>query len=189
MIAGLAATLATAGITVFAVTIHHPVGTGLASRGAPPWARPADTAAGVRLAGLRMSTAAGAVTRYDLHLDVFVNGRRVPVPANLGFDRRTGETAALRTRDSSGVVQVESNAQDPRYTLGQLFDEWQVPLSPTRIGGLRAGRRTSLAVYVNGTHVHGDPRRVALEPQQEIAVEFGTGPFDAPAGYAFPPAE
>lgn len=188
LVAGIAATAVAAGVTAFAVAIHHPAGPGLPKRGGPPWSRPADTAVGVQLAGLAMSGAAGEVTRYYLHLDVFVNSRHVPVPADLGVDRRTGEVSALHTWDSSGIVQVESNAESPRYTLGQLFDVWQVPLSATQLGGLHTGRHASLSVYVNGEKVHGDPRRVTLAPQQEIAVEFGSGPFSPPASYQFPTA-
>lgn len=187
-IAGIIATSAAVGVTIFAVATHTPAAPKMATRGAPPWSRPADTAVGVRLAGLEMSRATGEVTRYDLHLDVFVNGKHVAVPANIGVDQRTSEISALHTTDSSGIVQVDSNAQSPRYTLGQLFDEWQVPLSATRIGGLQAGRRESLAAYVDGTQAKGNPRRIALGPQQQIAIEFGAGPFHPPASYQFPPA-
>ena len=187
--AGVAATVAAVGITVFAIAIHHPAGPGLPKRGSPPWSRPADTAVGAHLAGLTMSGAAGEVTRYYLHLDVFVNNKRVTVPAYLGVDRGTGAISALHTWDSSGVVQVESNAAAPRYTLGQLFDVWQVPLSSTQLGGLQTSRRNSLSVYVNGQKVRGDPRSVTLAPQQEIAIVFGAGPSSPPASYQFPPAE
>jgi hypothetical protein len=187
--AGIVAAAAAVGITAFAIAVHQPVGPQLPTRGGPPWPRPADTAVGVHLAGLTMSRAAGEVTRYYLHLDVSVNGKRVPVPANLGVDRGTGEISALHTWDSSGVVQVESNAQSPRYTLGQLFDVWQVPLSATQIGGLRSGRHASLSAYVDGEKVRGDPRRTVLAAQQEIAIEFGSAPSNPPSSYQFPPTE
>lgn len=186
---GIAAAVAAVAITALAFATHRPAAPVLPRRGGPPWSRPADTATGVHLAGLRMSRSAGQVTRYYLHVDVFVNGKRVPVPANLGVDGRDGEICALHTWDSSGIIGVESNAESPTYTLGQLFDIWQVPLSATQIGGLRSGRRQALAAYVNGERVPGDPRRITLAPQQEIAIEFGAGPFRPPASYQFPPAE
>ena len=189
MTAGIAATAAAVGVTAFAIAIHHPAGPALPRRGGPPWSRPADTAVGAHLAGLTMSGFAGEVTRYYLHLDVFVNNKHVTVPADLGVDRRTGQISGLQTWDSSGVVQVESNAAAPRYTLGQLFDLWQVPLSSAQLGGLRSGRRSSLSVYVDGQKVRGDPRKVTLAPQQEIAIAFGAGPFSPPASYQFPPAQ
>lgn len=184
--AAIAATAVAVGVSAFAIAIHQPAAQ-FPSRGGPPWPRPADTAAGVRLAGLEMYPSAGAVTRYYLHLDVFVNGKHVLVPAKLGVDSGTSETASLHTWDSSGIVQIESNAESPRYTLGQLFDVWQVPLSATQVGGLHSGRHAALSAYVNGNAMHGDPRRIRLAPQQEITIEFGSGQPSPPSSYQFPP--
>jgi hypothetical protein len=183
------AAAAAVAITAVVVTTQQASGPVLTQRGGPPWPRPADTAAGVHLAGLAMSRSAGEITRYYLHLDVVVNGKPVPVPANLGADPGDGATSALRSWDSSGIIGVQSNAESPSYTLRQLFDIWQVPLSATQIGGLRSGGRRSLAVYVNGQKARGDPGSITLAPQQEIAIEFGAGPFSPPASYQFPPAE
>jgi hypothetical protein len=156
----------------------------LEARGAPPWPAPTAVGAGVRAAGLSLG-AAGIVTRYAVHLDVLVNGRAVPVPAGIGVDSGSHEVAPLTTSDGSGIIHVSSDDGAPAFTLGQFFDEWQVTLSGERLGGLTGG---TVAAYVNGSRMSGDPAAIVLAPHQEIAVSYraGGGPIRVPAKYAFP---
>ena len=163
--------------------------TRLETRGAPPWPAPgsAQVAAGVHAAGLSLLAAPGEVVRYAVHLDVIVDGRRVTVPAGIGIDSRGRLIAALYTSDTSGIIHVESDSDPSVFTLGQFFDEWQVALTPKRLGGLRATRDHPVAVYLNGSQVVGNPGSVMLTPHQEIAVTYRPGPVPVPASYAFPP--
>jgi hypothetical protein len=142
------------------------------ARGAPPWPAPAALAVdvGARVAGLSLSTQAGVVTRYAVHLDVLIDGRAMAVPAGIGLDAGNHEMAPLYTADGSGIVHVASDASAPVFTLGQFFDEWQVALTASRLGGLANGR---VAVYVNGITFYGDPGAVVLKPHLEIAVCYG----------------
>lgn len=163
----------------------------LEARGAPPWSAPAAgaVAEGVHIAGLSLSAQPGIVTRYAVHLDVLVDGRAVAVPAGIGMDARNRQIAPLYTGDGSGIVHVSSDASSPVYTLGQFFDEWQVALTASRLGGLRNG---AVAAYVNGTKFGGDPGTVVLKPHLEIAVSYDPGRDARPAvstvpkDYAFP---
>lgn len=154
----------------------------LEARGAPPWLAPAAAADGVHIAGLTMSAQPGVVTRYAVHLDVLVDGRAVAVPAGIGMDAHTRQLAPLYTEDGSGIVHISSDAAAPEFTLGQFFDEWQVPVTASRLGGLRNG---VVAAYVNGTRFGGDPGSVVLKPHLEIAVSYGPNRA-VPKGYAFP---
>jgi hypothetical protein len=174
----------------------------LAARGRPPWPAPspAQLAAGVHAAGLTLLPAPGVVTRYAVHLDVIVDGKRVTVPAGIGLDYRGRRIAALYTSGTSGVVHVDSDAERSVFTLGQFFDEWQVALTPDRLGGLgevggavqnagaeaRNARDDVVAVYVDGARVAGLPGSVRLTPQLEIAVTYRPGQRPVPARYAFP---
>ena len=156
----------------------------LEARGAPPWPAPAPgaIAQGVAAAGLPLVARLVVVTRFAVHLDVLVNGRAVRIPAGIGVDGSAGERAPLTTADDSGIVHASSDAQTPRFTLGEFFDEWQVALAADRLGGLRP---ETVSVYVDGTRTNGDPRAVVLAPHQEIAISVG--PRSAPpATYAFP---
>ena len=154
----------------------------LETRGAPPWPAPAPraAAAGIHAAGLTVSGTGFVVTRYAVHLDVLVAGQVVRVPAGIG------RGAPLGTSDESGIVHVASDGQAPVFTLGQFFDEWQVDLSASRLGGLRRG---TVAAYVNGVRFDGDPGTVVLAPHLQIAVSYapaGGSPVPGPASYVFP---
>jgi hypothetical protein len=146
----------------------------LAGRGAPPWPVPSSPGMGVRAAGLSLQPEPGVVTRYAVHLDVLVDGKAVRVPPGIGIDWHDHTVAALYTDDGSGIIHVSSDEPAPVFTLGQFFDEWQVPLG-------------SATAYVNGQPSGGDPAAVVLAPHQEIAVSYGARLVQrVPRVYAFP---
>ncbi len=117
------------------------------------------------------------------HLDVIVDGEPVPVPANLGISAASGQMSELHTHDPNGVIHVETSNATARYTLGQLFNEWDVRLDQASVGGLSAGEGKTLSAYVNGEKVEGNPAAIALQDQAQIALVFG-----APATNPSPPA-
>lgn len=176
----LISAVATALLLVAIAGARRPVH--LQARGAPPWPAPSSAATGVRVAGLSLDAGPKVVTRYAAHLNVFVNGRVVPVPAGIGVGPRHLGIAPLYTDDASGIVHVSSDAAAPVFTLGQFFDEWQVALSAGRLGGLRG---EPVIVYVDGARYDGDPRTLVLAPHLQIAVRYGSG-VAGPASYAFP---
>jgi hypothetical protein len=154
----------------------------LEARGAPPWPAPVPraAAAGIHAAGLSVSGTGFVVTRYAVHLDVLVAGQVVRVPAGVG------RGAPVSTSDESGIIHVASDVQAPVFTLGQFFDEWQVALSASRLGGLSGG---TVAAYVNGARFDGDPETVVLAPHLQIAVSYAPAGRDlvpGPASYVFP---
>ena len=82
-------------------------------------------------------------------LAVYVNGKRVPLPANIGIDPRVDpmQMAGLHTHDSSGTVHVEGVAG---ARLGQFFQIWGVPLSATQLGPYRADAHHAVRMGVDG---------------------------------------
>jgi hypothetical protein len=179
---------AVATVMLVMVLLASPVAARLEARGAPPWPAPgpAQIAAGVRSAGLPLQSTPGEVVRYAVHLDVIVGGRRVAVPAGIGVDSRDHLIAALYTWDTSGIVHVTSDSDQSVFTLGQFFDEWQVALTSSHLGGLRTSGANPLAVYVDGSRVAGQPGSVVLTPHLEITVAYRPGSAPIPARYAFP---
>lgn len=157
----------------------------------PPWPVPADPVAGARAAGLAVAPMEGTARHFHAHLDIFVDGKRVPVPADLGIDPSRQAMSELHTHDASGVLHIEAPTADKRYTLGQLFDEWQVRLSAAGIGGLKAGGKNTLSAYVDGKKQTGDPAAIELTPHREIALVYGPAGahVDVPASYKFPGGE
>jgi len=158
---------------------------------APPWDAPKDAAAAdaVRQAGLPMLSDEGNALHIHAHLDVFVDGKAVPVPAMIGIDEQHEQLSPLHTHDTSGIIHVESPVQAD-FTLGQFMTEWQVALSADHLGGLTAGDGRTLTAYVNGQPVSGDPAAVKLGAHDEIALVYGSASDNSavsvPSSYAFP---
>lgn len=155
--------------------------------GAAPW--PANTAglrSRLRALGLPALGREGAALHIHAHLDVFVHGRRVAVPAGIGIG--PDFISPLHTHDASGVVHVES--PDVRtFTLGEVFGVWGVRLTRRCLGGYCASGADRLRVYVGGRELAGDPRVLHLAPHAEIVVAFGTSrqlSRPPPSRYAFP---
>jgi hypothetical protein len=180
---GVRAALGAVATALLLLGLRGSHGPGLEARGAPPWAAPASVAAGVRAAGLPLLFAPGEVVRFAVHLDVIVDGQPVIVPSGIGVDAPARRFAPLYTADTSGIVHVTSNSDQDVFTLGQFFDEWQVPLTRGRLGGLRAAPVT---VYLDGSRVAGPPGSVLLTPDLQITVTYRPGSARVPAAYPFP---
>lgn len=154
-----------------------------------PW--PANVAGlGARLKALGLPALAreGTVLHIHQHLDLYVHGRRVIVPAGIGIQEAQGFISPLHTHDESGVIHVES--PDVRtFTLGQFFAVWGLRLTPRCLGGYCATGASRIRVFVDGRHLSGDPRLLPLAAHEEILVAFGTRaqlPRPLPARYDFP---
>lgn len=161
-----------------------------AQTGPPPWTRGVDQLAQrLQVLGLPALPAEGTVVHIHQHLDLYVEGRHLTVPAGIGI----GQTfiSPLHTHDVSGVMHVES--ERPRtFTLGEFFGVWGVPLSSSQVGGLKAGAGKQLRAWVDGKEFSGDPSTIELASHQEIVVAYGTPaqtPKPVPASFAFPPGD
>jgi hypothetical protein len=157
-----------------------------------PWDRPDNQQAQVKAAGLSLSPQEMLNVHYHAHLDVFVKGKPVTVPAGLGINIGPNNTmpahgepgiAPLHTHDTTGVLHIEA-PRDDTFTLGQAFAEWGVLLSPRQVGAYRDVR-----VFVDGKRYGGNPANLVLQKHQEIAVVAGSGDVKVPSSYDFPPGE
>ena len=148
-------------------------------------------AARLRAIGLPALSAEGTVMHIHQHLDIFVEGKPVPVPANVGINQIGGFISDIHVHDNTGVIHVESPTEQT-FTLGQFFDIWGVKFTKDSIGGYAATGDKTLKVYSNGTLYQGDPRDLPLAAHQEIVVVYGTEaetPSSIPSTFAFPAGE
>lgn len=164
-----------------------PVANGYGATALPPWPAPADPVPGMRAAGLPISDMSAMAQHIHAHLDVIVNGRPVPVPADIGVDPTNGQMSALHTHDATGLVHVESSDPIGRHTLGQLFNQWNVALDATRLGGLPADAGSTLRAFVDGVETAGNPAAIELRDHQQIALVYGPAgaPVSPPSTYDF----
>jgi hypothetical protein len=134
--------------------------------------------------GLATLSSEGASTHIHVHLDVFVNGKRVTVPPQVGINPGANYLTELHTHDSRGVIHIESPKANDEFTLGQFFGEWAVFLDANSVGGY-----TGLKWYLNGKQQTGNPATLVFKPHQEIAFVVGTPPAKIPSSYKFSPGE
>lgn len=135
-----------------------------------------------------MLASEGTVEHIHAHLDVYVDGKAVTVPALIGIDESAQQLSPLHTHDTSGVIHIESPVK-ATFTLGQFLTEWQVSTSADHLGGLKTDAAHTLTAYVNGKAVTGDPAAITLGAHDEIALVYGTAAENAqvsvPSSYAF----
>jgi hypothetical protein len=170
------------------------------------WPAPPNPMELATQAGLVPENAERLEFHVHAHLDVFVNGQKVTVPAGLGIDitnpgvhefpdtpKGSGDIAyggivpacnsacisPLHTHDVTGILHTES-ATRKYNTLGQLFTEWGVKLDENCVDTYcKPG--TDITVYVNGKPRSGDPRTIPLTNYEEIAIVIGTPPQNIPS--------
>jgi hypothetical protein len=153
--------------------------------GPAPWNPGLDTLPDrLDAVGVNDLTVEGQVLHIHQHLDIFVNGKRMPIPANIGI--YDGEfLTELHTHDPSGIMHLESPVAE-NFTLGQFFGVWGVRLNADCVGGY-CRQVTPWTVYVNGQPYSGDPATLDLKSHQEIAFVIGTPPKQIPRSYKFAP--
>jgi hypothetical protein len=122
------------------------------------------------------------------HLDLWVNGKKIQVPADVGINQldNPAEFASLHTHDTTGVMHVEAPKKGD-YTLGQFFGVWGVKLTPSCLGIYCNSGDKTVRAWVNGKPV-SDPFHLVIVPHQEIVVTYGTQaqvPKTIPAKYKF----
>ena len=180
----------------------HRVGSG-ASRAvqwpAPPPSRAIPLA---EAAGLVPETHESFEHHVHAHLDVYVAGKHVVVPAGIGINiadpdvkhfPSDGHTAygrieecsqpcisPLHTHDVSGVMHTES-ATAVDNALGQFFTEWDVKLTANCVDKY-CTPKTRIALYVDGhQEPFEDAAQIALSDRKEIALVIGRPPAHIPA--------
>lgn len=168
-VAAIIALIATSGAGKSAHVTGAGASAGLQATPAP-WA-PEYAGLQTRLAALNLP--AGMDGAYHVHaaLRVYVNGKQIPVPANIGIEPEATSLASLHTHDASGVIHIESSEKYP-FTLGQFFTIWGVKFTSTQLGSYVAHGGNMLAVYVNGKLV-ANPAGYVMNPHDDIVVGYG----------------
>ena len=164
------------------------------------WPAPPDPLERTVAAGLQPERKEFLIHHAHAHLDIFVDGKPIVVPAGIGiniddpevqrFDDPDGAVAyggitrcrkpcisPLHTHDATGIIHTESKSPEPN-TLGQFFEEWGVRLGESCVGEYCSPER--IAFYVDGNRYRQDPRAIELTDRKEIAIVIGTPPPEIP---------
>ena len=123
---------------------------------------------------------------YHVHaaLFVYVDGKQITVPANIGIDPQGRFIAALHTHDTSGVVHMEATKPYP-FTLGEFINIWGVAFSDNNLGAYKAGNGKVLQLWVNGKQV-SDPVNYKMKSHDVMILGYGKpGSFPTKKSYNF----
>jgi hypothetical protein len=164
------------------------------------WAAPADPMALTVDAGLTPEVKEHLDHHVHAHLDVFLDGEPVTVPAGIGVDidnpgvRQFDEggeiifggieecdepcISPLHTHDETGIIHTESPIQE-NNTLGQFFVEWDQRLDADCVASY-CSPDEDIAVYVDGERYEGDPADIELTDRLQIAIVIGAPPAEIP---------
>ena len=175
------------------------------SSGGPPaaaptvlWPAPADPMARTVAAGLEPAPKEYLVNHVHAHLDVFVEGKPIVVPAGIGINTTDPKVrtfsdpigyggiqmcdqpciSPLHTHGEDGIIHTESEDPQP-HNLGQFFTEWGVDLTDKCVGEYCAP--TPIAVYIGGQRYEGDPRAIELTDRKVIVIVVGEPPAVIPS--------
>lgn len=148
------------------------------AEGPAPWPPPDRTAERARTIGLPSVKPDGTTPHPHAHLDIFVDGVRMPVPEGLGL----APTVALHTHSSSGILHMETDDEGFNFTMGQLFKLWGIRINESCIGQYcRPG--TNVQIYLSGRDWGGPIAAAPLMAGSEIAVVIGAPPPEIPTAY------
>lgn len=159
--------------------------------GPVPWKAGSTSLLRARLDRLDLPVLTAEQLDYHIHvhLDVYVGGVRVPVPALVGIDIADEFLTVLHTHDASGVVHIESASSKP-YSLGAFFGVWGVRLNASCLGRYCNGPKAQVRAYVGRKPWTGNPASIVLREHEEIVVSYGGKaqlPKPLPARFAFEP--
>jgi hypothetical protein len=157
--------------------------------GGVPWVADDGKSLRARLDRLGLPILGAEQLDYHIHahLDVFVRGVHIPVPALVGIDEVDEFLTVLHTHDQSGIVHIESSTNH-HYQLGDFFGVWGVKLNASCIGTYCVRRQAKLRTWVNGKPYTGNPAAIVMREHDEIVVSVGTKadlPTPIPHSYAW----
>ena len=131
--------------------------------------------------GIECDTTEYFTFHVHAHLDIFVDGHPLTVPAFIGIEDRSC-LYWLHTHTPDGVIHIES-PQERGFTLGQFLDIWQSTST-----GMPPSDKDPI-IYVNGQPVTTSLKDTPLHAHDEIALVYGTPPTNIPSFYQFPEGE
>lgn len=111
------------------------------------------------------------------HLDVFVDGHALTVPALIGI-KDSSCLYWLHTHTGDGIMHIES-PKNLNFTLNQFLDIW-------RTTGTNPPPNSEPIIYINGQVVSTNLSETNLNSHDEIVLVYGNPPPNIPAFYQFP---
>ena len=110
-------------------------------------------------------------THFHVHITLYVDGRKTPIPSQVGIDPNTQTLAAIHTHDDTGIIHMEAGEKNFAPPLQDVFNVWGVRFNKDCIGGYCGG----VEMWVNGTP-NTQLGQLTLENHQVITIVEGKQP-------------
>ena len=136
----------------------------------PPW-DPVEDHLADRVEAMGLPDPSDVVYHVHALLHVYVDGKPVTVPKDIGIDVANQFLASLHTHDTSGIVHMEAVKPFP-FTLGEFFNIWGVKFTDNQLGPYKPGSGNVLETWVDGKKV-SDPVDYKMKPHDVIIVGYG----------------
>ncbi len=153
----------------------------------PPLAPASSTTPGTTVDGIQCAPVEQLVYHIHAHLQVYDNGQPRSLPAAIGLIGPVAQQTAygpfygaqqcyywLHTHATDGVIHIESPTKRI-YTLGNFFDEWRQPLSPTQVASVKG----KVKAFLNGKPWTSEP---AHDPAAAARLDPARRRHAGPAG-------
>ncbi len=128
--------------------------------------------------GISCDAQEGTRIHVHQHLLILDHGKPLSIPHNVGQRPENRCLYWVHTHTPDGIIHIEAPA-DRTFTLGDFFAVWGQPLTKRVAATARAGKGTSLRVWVDDKPYKGDPATIALKSHTTIVIEAGP-PFPTP---------
>ena len=149
----------------------------------PNLAPPNAGLTGAPIDGVQCNTTEQLAYHHHVHVVIFVHGLPRSIPLGVGMvppviveqtpegDFAEGSNTCiywLHVHAQDGIVHIES--PNPKtFQLGQFFNIWGQPVSPTGIGATQG----DVTATVNGQRWNGDPAGIPLTEHAQIVLNVG----------------
>jgi len=111
-------------------------------------------------------------THIHVHVTMYVNGTKTPIPANVGIAPDSSCLYWLHTHDDSGVIHIEA-PEGVSATFGNFLDIWgqrfQQVGYPSQLSDA-----TGWQVYVNGKPFRGNFHTIPLQSHTLITLAYNS---------------
>jgi hypothetical protein len=111
------------------------------------------------------------------HMDIFVDGQHIGIPAKIGLENTC--LYWLHTHTSDGIIHIES-PKERDFAVGQFFDIWK----STNKGFPTSDSKPE--IFVNGNLVSTGMSDTIMHAHDQIAIVYGSVPQSMPTFYQFP---
>jgi hypothetical protein len=164
-----------AGLLLATSTQQHPTPTPVPTR--------IPSTSGADINSISCDALESTIVHIHVHLAIFFDGEEQQIPFGVGIGQPWQVSSSgqgpfvsggscfywIHTHTGDGVVHIESPVRR-RFTLGEFFAIWQVPLSATQVG---PGQGQVIS-YVNGQLSSTAPTDIPLLPHERIQLDVGT---------------